>query len=68
MRTIKLGRVEKGRVKAAWNGRKDNGDVVSAGKYTFQFIGTDANGVVGKSSDKVVNVSDKKYGNLKVSV
>jgi len=60
VRTLKLGRVDQGRVKATWNGRKSNGDVVPAGKYTFQFIGTDTNGVVGKSSDKVVQVSGKK--------
>ncbi|MCZ3389357.1 MAG: Ig-like domain-containing protein [Actinomycetia bacterium] len=60
VRTIKLGRVDQGRIKVTRNGKKNNGDIVAAGKYTFQFIGTDANGVVGKSSEKVVQVSDKK--------
>jgi flagellar hook assembly protein FlgD len=60
VRTIKLGRVDQGRVKVTWNGKKSNGDIVPAGKYTFRFVGTDVNGVVGKSNDKVVQVSGKK--------
>ena len=47
-------------MQATWNGRKTNGDIVPKGKYTFRFIGTDVSGVVGKSNDKVVYVSDKQ--------
>lgn len=60
VRTLKLGRVGPGRVSATWNGRKTNGDIVPKGKYFFRFVGTDGHGVVGKSNDKAVYVSDKK--------
>jgi FlgD Ig-like domain/Bacterial Ig domain len=60
VRTISLGRVDAGKVRATWNGRKSNGDLASKGKYLFRFVGTDRNGVVGKSNDKAVYVSDKK--------
>jgi hypothetical protein len=60
VRTIKLGRVDPGKVRATWNGRKNNGNIVSKGKYLFRFVGTDVHGVVGKSGDKAVYVSDKK--------
>lgn len=67
VRTIKLGRVDQGGVRATWNGKKDNGDIVPAGRYTFQFIGSDANGVIGKSNDKVVQVSGKKLVKKNIS-
>lgn len=60
IRTIKLGRVDAGKVRATWNGRKGNGDIAAKGKYLFRFVGTDIHGVVGKSNDKVVYVSDKE--------
>jgi FlgD Ig-like domain/Bacterial Ig domain len=60
VRTISLGRVDAGKVRATWNGRKSNGDLAAKGKYLFRFVGTDRNGVVGRSGDKVVYVSDKK--------
>jgi hypothetical protein len=60
IRTISLGRVDAGKVRATWNGRKGNGDLASKGKYLFRFVGTDRNGVVGKSSDRAVYVSDKR--------
>ncbi len=60
VRTLKLGRVGKGRVAVNWNGRRSSGDIVPSGKYTFRFIGTDVHGIVGKSNEKVVKVSDKK--------
>lgn len=60
VRILKLGRVDRGRIAATWNGRKTNGDIVPKGKYLFRFVGTDVNGVVGKSNDKAVYVSDKK--------
>ncbi len=60
VRTLQLGRIDAGRVRATWNGRKSNGDIAPKGKYTFRFIGTDKGGLVGKSNDKVVNVSDKE--------
>lgn len=60
VRTIKLGRVDPGKVRATWNGRKNNGNIVSKGKYLFRFVGTDVHGVVGKSGDKAVYVSDKR--------
>lgn len=60
IRTIKLGRVDAGKVRATWNGRKSNGDVADKGKYLFRFVGTDTHGIVGKSNDKVVYVSDKR--------
>lgn len=60
VRTLKLGRVDAGRVKATWNGRKSNGDIVPNGKYTFRFVGTDKAGLVGKSNERAVYVSDKK--------
>ena len=60
VRTLNLGREDAGRLSVTWNGRKSNGDVVPKGKYQYRFVGTDVNGVVGKSGDKVVYVSDKK--------
>lgn len=60
VRTLNLGREDAGRLSVSWNGRKSNGDVVPKGKYLFRFVGTDVNGVVGKSGDKVVYVSGKK--------
>lgn len=59
VRTIKLGREDKGKVVARWNGRKGNGSLVPNGKYLFRFVGADKAGLVGKSNDKAVNVSDK---------
>ena len=60
VRTLNLGREDAGRLSATWNGRKSNGDVVPKGKYLYRFVGTDVNGVDGKSRDKAVYVSDKK--------
>lgn len=60
VRTIKLGREDKGKVRAKWNGRKANGSIVPNGRYVFRFIGSDKAGLVGQSNDKVVNVSDKR--------
>ncbi len=67
VRTLKLGRVDQGRVSSTWNGRKSNGNIVPAGKYLFRFVGTDVNGVTGKSNDKAVNVSDKKLERRQVT-
>lgn len=60
VRTLTLGRVDAGKVRATWNGRKSNGDIVPKGKYTFRFVGTDTHGIVGKSADRAVYVSDKR--------
>jgi hypothetical protein len=60
VRTLTLGRVDAGKVRATWNGRKSNGDIVPDGKYTFRFVGTDTHGIVGKSEDRAVYVSDKR--------
>ena len=60
VRTLNLGREDAGRLSAMWNGRKSNGDLAAKGKYLFRFVGTDVHGVVGKSGDKVIYVSDKR--------
>lgn len=67
VRTINLGREDAGRVSVSWNGRKSNGNIVSKGKYLFRFVGTDVHGVVGKSNDKVIHVSDQKLVKKKVT-
>lgn len=59
VRTITLGRVDAGRVRAAWNGHRDDGRPAAAGRYLFRFVGSDVHGNVGSSSDKIVRVSDK---------
>ena len=60
VRSISLGRVGPGRVRATWNGRKDSGDVAPEGRYLYRFVGSDNHGNVGKSSDKPLHVSDRQ--------
>lgn len=60
VRTLPLGRVDAGKVRTTWNGRKSNGDVAPRGRYQFRFVGTDANGIAGESRNKSVLVSDKR--------
>jgi len=60
VRVIALGARDAGRVAAAWNGRRGNGDVVGPGKYSFRFVGSDLNGQSDASAARTVYVSDKR--------
>lgn len=60
VRTITLGREDRGKISASWNGRKRNGDVVDPGRYSFQFTGSDRWGNKSASSRRDVVVSGKR--------
>ena len=67
VRTLNLGREDKGSMSVNWNGRKANGDVVPKGRYTYQFIGSDRSGLTGKSDAKRLTVSDKRLVKRRIS-
>ncbi len=49
-----------GRVAVNWNGRRPTATSSRRASTPFRFVGTDVHGVVGKSNDKAVYVSDKQ--------
>ncbi|HVQ88928.1 MAG TPA: FlgD immunoglobulin-like domain containing protein, partial [Actinomycetes bacterium] len=60
VRTLRLGSKRAGKVNVSWNGRTAGGDMVRPGAYTFRFIGSDAIGHTSKSTERTVQVSDKR--------
>lgn len=60
VRSESLNHKAKGTVTFIWNGRANNGNVVSPGTYTFSFWGKDLRGNTSSSRDGRVVVSDKR--------